>query len=88
VPQVRRSANPAKSSLGPKPKQNEANAVGLDLLQKKDTEIARLRALVAKRELELTNLRKEVHAARQCLAIHETMIATMRHIKAPPGERQ
>ncbi len=75
-------------SLGTKTKRDDASAVGVNLLEKKDAEIARLRSLVAKRELELSNLRKEVNASRQLRAMHETMVETMRHVKAPPEKHQ
>ena len=58
----------------------------VELLKKKDVEIARLQALVAKREIELGNLRKEVREARQLRAMHETMIETMRHVKPLPDK--
>lgn len=58
-------------------------SVGVELLRKKDAEISRLRDLVAKREVELSALRKEVQSARQLTALHETMVETMRYVKFP-----
>jgi hypothetical protein len=74
-------------SLATAARQDRPTSVGAALLRKKDVEIARLQALVAKRELELSNLRKEIREARQLRAMHETMIETMRHVKPLPDKR-
>jgi uncharacterized phage protein gp47/JayE len=63
---------------------SEASTEVRELIRKKDAEIARLRDLIAKRELELDRLRKEANAAKQLKAMHELMVDTMRHVKAPP----
>ena len=64
---------------------NDAQAS--EMRRQKDVEISRLRDLLARRELELSNLRQEVQAARQFRAMHEIMIETMKHVKSPPGAK-
>jgi hypothetical protein len=56
----------------------------VEILHQKDTEISRLRDLLAQRELELTKLRQEVQAARKLKAMHDVMVETMRHVKQSP----
>ena len=56
-----------------------------EILRQKDAENSRLRDLLAKRELELSKLRQEVHLLRKLKALHEATVETMRHIKPPPG---